>query len=236
MKHVILLISFFPLLVWGQSQTRISKIYELGKLQDAPLFVQTTEIQTQGPGSFLSKAKIENSDGKVIMTEKVVVRDEALVSQYVEQLQIDEAWELNVQDQKAVFKTYKLTKSGREEKSQKDQKVESFINGPLVEAFIQKHWNELNAGKTVSTAFSVLELERTVDFKFEKTKEAKRAGQRVLIVKMKPANFFVSILVDPLILEFDLESKKMVYFKGRTPLKVQKSGQWKPLDAEILYD
>ena len=91
------------------------------------------------------------------------------------------------------------------------------------------------AGKTVSTAFSVLELERTVDFKFEKTTEDERLGKRVMVVKMKPSNFFISMLVDPMFLEFDIATKKMVYFKGRTPLKILKSGAWQPLDAEILY-
>ncbi|QDK36885.1 hypothetical protein [Bdellovibrio sp. NC01] len=235
MKFIIFLISFFPLLVWGESQTRISKIYAIGKLQEEPLFVQTTEVQTRGSGNFTSNAKIEDATGKILMTEKVAVEGDSLVSQYVEQLQANEAWELAVQKNNAVFKTFKLSKNGREEVSQKTQKVGSFINGPLIESFIQKNWLQLMEGKNVSTAFSVLELERTVDFRFEKIKDSERAGKRVAVIKMKPANFFISMLVDPIILEFDLEAKKLVYFKGRTPLKMESSGQLKPLDAEILY-
>ena len=235
MKTLIVLFQLLPLLAWADVQTRISRIYEIGKLHDSPLFVQTTEIQTTGLGDFISSAKIENSSGKVVMTEKVVVQGGSLISQLVEQLQSMEAWELRVDGNKAIFKTYKITESGRRDEGGKTENVKSFINGPLMENFITKHWGELIAGKTVSTAFSVLELERTVDFKFEKTTEDERLGKRVMVVKMKPSNFFISMLVDPMFLEFDIATKKMVYFKGRTPLKILKSGAWQPLDAEILY-
>ncbi len=235
MKSFIILFQLLPFFAWANVQTRVSKIYEIGKLQEPPLFVQTTEIQSEDLGTFTSSAKIEDRDGKVVMTEKVAVRGATLISQFVEQLQSMEAWELVVSENKMVFKTYKITKDGRREDGKKAEEVKSFVNGPLIEMFIAKHWDVLTEGKSVKTAFSVLELQQTVNFTFQKVSDGYRLGKQVMIIKMKPANLFISMLVDPIIIEFDSSTKKMVYFKGRTPLKVLKSGEWKPFDAEILY-
>ncbi|QLY26420.1 hypothetical protein [Bdellovibrio sp. KM01] len=238
MRTLVVLLFIFPALVWAKSQTRISKIYELGKMNQDPLFIQTTEIQQQDSESFTSKAKIEDTKGQVVMTETVVVRNGALVSQSVQQLQSKEAWDLNVQGNKASFDTYKIADGGGKLKvgSGKTQEVDTFINGPLIEHFISRNWEKLMAAEIVHTAFSVLELERTVDFQFEKIKESERDKKKVLVLKMKPRNFFISVLVDPMILEFDVSTKQLVYFKGRTPLKVLKSGVLKPFDAEISYE
>lgn len=237
MKYIFLVLQLLPVYAWSQTQTRVYKIYGVGKMQEAPLFIQTTEIQKDSKGGFTSSAKIEDPTGKLIMTEKVQVRENLLVSQEVEQLQSKEAWDLQVKDGQATFRTFKLSESGRQEQgSGKTQKVDNFINGPMMEDFIRQQWDKLAAGDVVKVAFSVLELERTVDFKFEKVKESERLGKKVVVIKMKPANFFISALVDSIFIEFDLTTKKMVYFKGRTPLKVLKSGELKPLDAEILYD
>lgn len=221
-----------------EKQTRVSKIYAIGKTSEEPLFVQTTELQNSTSGSFTSNAKIEDPSGKLIMTEKVIVKDELLVSQYVEQLQSQEAWDLSVKDGYAIFKTFKLS-DGRSspQGNGKSEKLEkSFINGPLIETFINKNWEKLVSGDTASTAFSVLELERSVNFKLQKVKMSERRGRPVLVIKMKPANFLISVLVDPILLEFDSSTRKLVYFKGRTPLKIREGEKLKPLDAEIFYE
>lgn len=236
MKALFVSILIFPAFAFADNQIRISKIYELGKMNQEPLFVQTTEIRKQDSENFSSTAKIEDSRGQAVMTESVIVQNGSLVSQSVEQLQTKESWDLTVRDNKAYFNTYKLTAEGRQQVgSGKTEEVDAFINGPLIEKFISHNWENLISGKPVNTAFSVLELERTIGFRFEKIKESERATRKVLVVKMKPQNFFVSVLVDPIILEFDISTKQLVYFKGRTPLKVLKAGDWKPLDAEILY-
>ena len=55
-------------------------------------------------------------------------------------------------------------------------------------------------------------------------------------IKMRPGNFFISMLVEPFKIIFDTSSNKIVYFKGRTPLRINKDGKSKILDAEIIYN
>lgn len=231
------LITLIPLFSTAAEETVISKIFPLGGLQGKSLFVQTTQIERSNPDSFVSTAKIEDSNGKVLMTEKVVVKGAKLVFQAVEQLQTQEAWELEVQDQKATYRAYAI--DGAEKRLLGKEKSEivgsDFINGPMIEIFISKNWQDLQQGRAVTAEFSVLELQRPVTFKFSKERETQRDGKSVVVVKMKPANFVLSMLVDPIFMEFDRVGQKLIYFKGRTPLKADLNGKKIPLDAEILY-
>lgn len=226
----------FSMSAFATTETVIAQIYPVGGLDGKPLFIQTTELDRQDGQSFKSRAKIVDTEGRILMTETVVVRNGALVSQSVEQLQTQEAWDLEVQGKQASYRSFK--KSSEKKVLQKESLVtvgESFINGPMMEIFVAKYWPELLQGKTLKADFSVLELEKAVSFAFSKEKESVRNGKKVVVVKMAPANFVISMFVDPLILEFDLDRKRLVYFKGRTPLKDTKE-QKRPFDAEILYE
>lgn len=240
MKLHSLMISFILFLsatAGAVQETVVSRLFQLGKLDGKPLFIQTTKIEKTDPQSFTSEAKIEDSKGAVMMTETVVVKDGVLVSQKVSQLQTSQAWDLKVTARKATYQTFKISASGSQQLTHEGS-VDvgpDFMNGPMIELFMAKSWPELTQGKSVKAQFSVLELEKPVLFEFKKEKDGLRDGQKVLVVKMKPANFFISMLVDSIFLEFRYEDKRLVYFKGRTPLKIPEENKMVPLDAEILY-
>lgn len=230
-------ILFLSTTAGAAQETVVSRLFPIGKIEGKPFFTQTTQIEKTGPQSFTSEAKIEDAKGEVIMTEVVVVKDGALLSQKVSQLQTSQAWALNVNARKATYQTFKIRANGSKEVTN-ETSVDigpDFMNGPMIELFMAKSWSELTQGKPVKAQFSVLELEKPVLFEFKKEKDGLRDGQKVIVVKMKPANFFISMLVDPIFLEFRYEDKRLVYFKGRTPLKIPEENKMVPLDAEILY-
>jgi hypothetical protein len=230
---LILLIAGFQV----QAQERASKIFEIGKTDSPPPFIQKTQIKNTADGSFTSDAYIEDESGKIVMTEKVVVDKGQLVSQYVEQLQSSEAWDLLVKDKVAHYRHFKLNDGQKKLVDSEDFPIEesNFSNGPMIESFAANKWDALTAGDSVKFHLSILELQKSVTFTLKKTKLSERNGHSVLVVQMKPANFLISMLVDPMQLEFDITSKKLVYFKGRTPLKKIEGGKMKPFDAEIFY-
>lgn len=220
------------------TEVRVSKYYDIGKTTGSPTFTQETLIERSAPDSFVSNAKITDPAGKTVMTEKAIVVEGKITFQYVEQLQSGEAWQLEVKDGKAIFKTYKLEDGKRfEVGSGKSESVKGdFINGPLTELFIARNWDALVKGSELKVRFSILELEESIGFKFFKVGQGKRNGQDMLGVKMKPSNFIVSMLADPIHIEFAAEQKRMAYYRGRTPLKAKEGGKWKPYDAEIIYE
>lgn len=214
-----------------------ARIYALGNTQGSPLFVQKTRIERSEPESFISNSSIEDRNSQIVMTEKVVVKNGGLVFQEVEQRQSQQAWELRVEDRRAIYRSFKLSEGKRSAAGKESSQPvkDDFINGPMTEIFIRKNWDSLGAGKTVEAQFSVLELERSVNFKFHKEKSSVRGGQKVRVIKMTPANFFISMLVDAIYMEFDESTRRLVYFRGRTPLKIKEKGHEVPLDAEIFY-
>jgi hypothetical protein len=44
------------------------------------------------------------------------------------------------------------------------------------------------------------------------------------------------MLSDPILLTFDNETRSLVRYRGRIPLKKMKDGKLKAFDAEVLYD
>jgi outer membrane protein assembly factor BamB len=217
----------------AKAENRQALIYALDRTQDAPLFTQQINIETSASGERLWDSKAVNSSGEIVMTEVAKMKDEKIIYHYVEQRQINEAYELTVSGDKGVYKTFKLLNGKKKEPGQgKTIEIkEDFITGPLAEFYLQKKWNELSSGKKIEVHFGVFELMKAVDFEFKKKKEVENIYQ----VEMKPSGFFVSMFVNSIWIEFNKLSKKMMRYKGRTALREKVQGQWKALDVEIVY-
>jgi hypothetical protein len=210
-----------------------AKIYPLGKTEGDPLFIQKTTIQHLADGGMTWKSEIRDQENKVTMTEASSIKDLQVQSQEIEHFQSKEAYALVREGDKVQFKTFSLEEAERKLKSEssKIKVVPQFITGPVTVPFIQSRWEDLSSGKSIDVQFGVFELERKVAFVLKKHS----IDDKKMIVKLKPSNFFISMLVDPLFMEFDRETKKIIRFRGRTPLKNKVGSQWKPFDAEILY-
>jgi hypothetical protein len=167
------------------------------------------------------------------MTEKSTIKNLLVQSQEIEHFQTQKAYSLSREADEIQFKTYSLKASAKELESQSSKiKTNSeFITGPVTVPFIQDHWDELKKGKSLQVEFGVFELERKVGFVLKKHS----LDEKTLVVKLKPSNFFIAMLVDPLFMEFDTTTKRITKFRGRTPLKKKVGSQWKPFDAEIVY-
>ncbi len=215
------------------AEPRKALIYDIGKTKDAPRFVQETEITDTAAGEKLWVSKINDAQGVLVMTERAILKYGKITYQYVEQLQIAEAYELKVDGGKATFQTFSLAygKKGPPVQTKTVAVGTEFMTGPMTEIFLQKQWAELSQGKSIRVEFGIFELSKAVDFKFKKISDK----PEVMEIEMRPANFFISLLVEPIRIEFNKESKRMVHFKGRTPLREQSNGRWTAIDAEIIY-
>lgn len=231
MKLFTVLLIFISVTAFAETQKAL--IYPLGKTEGKPLFVQTTEVTTLESGERQWTSKIEDADGKVVMTEKAQMKDTKVLSQYIEQLQINEAYELKVEDKNALFLTYKIKEGqkGAPVDTNKIKMEDDFITGPLTQTYLQKNWDSLMGGNTVWANFGVFEVSKSIGFQFRKV----ASTDETLELKMKPSNFFISMLVDPIYIQLNSKNKRIEKFKGRTPLKIMKNGKWKSFDAEILY-
>ncbi len=85
--------------------------------------------------------------------------------------------------------------------------------------------------RLVERGFAIHQQLTTLNEEFKKIKET----DETIELEMKPANFFISLLVNSIHIDFDKARKRMTHFKGRMPLREQVNGRWKALDAEIIY-
>lgn len=228
-------LSFGALSAWAVD--RSAKVYELGKTNSSPLFFQKMHLEKNSDGFYVRSTVITDAQGKVALTETGTYQGTRLISQRVDQLQIGEAYEAEVKDQKVFFKTYKTTKAGLILDSTDSEKIgDNFISGPLLEPYLQKEWQSLEAGKTVSVRFGVLERGDTVGFKFRISDHGQLNGRETVTILMKPTSIFVSAVVRTIEMVFDASQKNILRFKGRTPLFKKVGEDWEPFEAEVVAD
>ncbi len=228
---VLLLLLTLP---FAHAESRTAKLYEIGKTSGEPLYVQKINIETTGTRR-VQTSTIEDSAGKVQMTEKAVLVDGRVVSQNIDHLQINESYELEVRDKGAVFRTFKMVDGKRGEMTEeKVRKLpETFVTGPGTEPFLRKFSSVITDNKTLKTQFGVFEMGDFVGMKFKKTKLSEDG--KTLSVEMSPSNVVINMFFDPIQLELDPESYQLRRYIGRTPLRKMVDGKSKPWDAEIIY-
>ena len=212
---------------------RHGRIYELGKASGDPLYTQDVKFEEVGEGQTKSASTIKDAKGDVLMTEIAVYKGDRIVSQKIDQFQTKEAYELELKGDEVIFHTFKIV-DGEHQAFGKD-KIEKmtpdFLTGPVAEPFLKNHWSEIMEGKKLKVSFGVFEIAKSVNFEFKKIK----ADEKTVVVQMKPANFFLSMFVDALELEFDAKEKVLKGFRGRSPLKKIINDKLKNFDAEIQY-
>ena len=218
----------------ASAEERTAKLYELGKTEGAPLYIQKIRVDDLDGGGQKRISSITDGAGQLLMDEVCDHEGSRLQFQRVRNFQGDKIYEIAIKDGRISFKTFK----GKEETGKPASEASGKVDGPVLtgavtEAFVRERWADLAEGKRVEVSFAVMELERTIGVYLE----AKRleTGPGDLVVTLRPSNFFVSMLVDPIEMTFSGKEKRLVRYRGRTPLKSEGSKS-KLMDAEIIYE
>ena len=102
--------------------------------------------------------------------------------------------------------------------------------------FMIDHWNDLMRGDTVKFHFVSLDWERTFQFELVKTGDSTQNGQPVVKLTMKPASFFLSPFVKPILFTVQANGPHLILsYIGRTTPRIRKGNSWKELDAETVF-
>jgi hypothetical protein len=236
MSKIIYFSALLLLSVCSFAEDRIGKLYEIGKTDKDPLFIQKTHVEEPTPGHQIFSSSIVDSDGKLVMTEKAVVDPTGVISQQIDQLQIEESYELERKDDLIIFRTFSTKGGARTKTEESTEKVkDNFITGPMFQRFLMKHATELSAGKSIDVAFGVFELGKSVGFTFSKKGLKTQDGASILSIKMALSSFFLSMFVDSIYMDVDVKDFTLIHYKGRTPVRRKVDGKWKAFDSEIVY-
>lgn len=218
----------------------VGKIFPLGKTDGAPWFTQKTRYSKDGDGRLTADSTIVDQQGKLVLTEKVVLQGSKLITQKVEQLQTGYEYTVVPKADKVLFQILETKGKGNKEEDSVEL-TDNFITGPTTQPYLAEHWQELLDGKTVHCRFGVLESKDTFGFNFKLKRKEILNGKELIVVSMKPSSFFnsffFSLLEDGIEIYMDPITKRYVRYKGLTPLfRVDEQGKLHHFTAEIIYE
>ncbi|GBF39850.1 hypothetical protein [Leptospira johnsonii] len=98
--------------------------------------------------------------------------------------------------------------------------------------FVIDHWDELRAGKKIKFNFLVPVETDKFEFVAEKTKEGEYKGKPALFLRLKIANAILSVFVKPIDLVYDIESKRIMEFRGTSNINDENGKSYK---VKIVY-
>jgi hypothetical protein len=183
-------------------------------------------------------------DGRPAAREHVLYEGNRLVAYELEDLQTGAAGSAKVErDPKrpanaSLAFQYSPSASARPSSAVKSEPLlPDTLVDDMVGPFLAAHWEALQRAEKVSCRYAVVSRRETVGFAFLKESDSKWRGRDVLIVKMEPASWFISALVDPLF--FTVEKApphRVLQYVGRTTPKLPVGGKWKDLDAVTVFD
>lgn len=99
--------------------------------------------------------------------------------------------------------------------------------------FVTRQWDRLTAGETVPLDFAVPARHRFVAFRALKTDEGTSQGRAILRVRMQPSNPIFRLLVDPIDLTFDRETRRLLVFEGLSDIEDDEGDSQK---VRIVFD
>lgn len=238
MKYFLLITLFASILNAAPvTEVRVGLFYEVGKKTEKHLFKQETTVVITDALNRTSDSTIWDAEGKVLMRETATIKDGVVVSQVMEQLQINEKYVLNVKDGKAEFETYstKDPKNPKLEDSNSAKLSERFFTGPGLEVFLMKNLDQLKSQKKVKVDFGIFEFQKAISFDVKQTAKIFKDRPELIPLKMELSSL-LSLFIDPLLFEIDPNTAMLTHYRGRTPVRYLKKGKLEPFDGDIYYE
>lgn len=120
---------------------------------------------------------------------------------------------------------------GRDRTTSTEQIEAPFVAGPTMFGFIQEHWDDLVARRSLPIRFAVLERGESIGFVLD-TVDAPTGRT---IVRMRPSSPLVRLAVAPTYFQFDSKTKRILEYTGRVPPFEDRDGRLTTLDARVAY-
>ncbi len=237
-KYLVLLSSLVSLLVMGlfvgqaRAEVRLTgKIYELEGSKTAPLFDFKNDFEKKSD-SQLSTSIFTRADGAVAALEITKFDGSGKLTSYSwEDKQENYLGTIEVVNGTAKFS---FTKNGKT-KTAEEPAGQDFIVGSMIPEDFQAHWLQLMKGEKLKRRLAVVDRVETIGFEFAKESETELAGQKVVVIRMRPSNFLISALVDPLHFYVKADGTALMELRGRTLVRRQVGSAFKDLDAVTVY-
>jgi hypothetical protein len=204
--------------------------FEQGSGKSKKLFTSEQKTESQnGVDKFVTQYK--DLDGTLLFEEKGELEGSKIKKVEIAQKQLGQTATVEVKDGKIHF-----TKTSEGKTKTSDEKLkDTFVMSPNFQRFVRDNWSDLSSGKTVDFRYGVWDRMETVGFSLFKIGDEEIAGQKAVVLKMKPSSFLIAALVKPILFKFAADGSKLLELNGRVPVKQKSGDSFKDLDAEAVY-
>lgn len=204
--------------------------YEPGSQSQKTLFTYRESLPIH-PANYEIKGTYLGLDGAELVVEQLAVKEGQITQYALQHKQLKENGSMEVKDGKLNFS---YTANGKTS-TNTEEIPNKLVAGLSLRPFIEKHWDEIIKGESVSFRYAVLDRRETVGFKVFKSEEGKRGEIPTLTIKMKPTSFIIAAIVDPVVLVFSAQDRSLLEIAGRTLPKKAVDGGWENLDPEMVF-
>jgi len=91
--------------------------------------------------------------------------------------------------------------------------------------YVMANWQALLAGKTIDMEFLALTRAEYIGFELEAKNSAEVGDDKLLVLSLRPRNFFIRLLMKPIYLTYDTGSKHLLRFEGLTNIERVEQGK-----------
>lgn len=205
-------------------------LYEVGSSRKIPLYQWDRQEKAEGAATRVD-VSFKDLQGSEVVREEALLESGKVRRYAIFHKQLNENGFAEVKGTKLHFS---YTKEGKTKTSDEDLPENFVVTANLVD-FVRAHWAELLKGDTIPIRFGVLDRAETVGFKLFKIEEKRAEGRDRIVIKMKPSSFIIAAIVDPILLTFDKEKRRLEEVLGRTLAKRKVGDRWKDLDSDTVY-
>jgi hypothetical protein len=232
MRWMILSIAFLSSIALGS--TLRAKISDL-EVPNGPVLYfyeasQSSESDSSPKQHFQTTYK--NLAGELFATEKGSVEGAEFISYEL-------AFPLFGESGKIERKDGKILMSYRTPKGEKTARLNwkpNYVIGPTIPEYVRAHWDEIMAGKSVDVKMIVAERLEGFSFRLVKGADVKFNGQDRIKVLFKPSNRVVRMVVEPVELTFDRQTRRTLRIAGRSLVRKKIGDKWADLRGDMIFD
>lgn len=134
-------------------------------------------------------------------------------------------------DGKLVFSFTAMGKDGDKEADY----TGGIVTGPTLRDFIESNWKILMAGKTAYFKLPAMNLQKIAEFQLKRETKSQYAKEGTVVFRMKIANVFLRLFVDPVDLVYDIGKKQMIEIHGKSLLQRKVGGKIENPVVDIYY-
>jgi hypothetical protein len=229
---ILILTLLTSLNTWSVPQNYRADVFDLNFKAENPDF--KFELTEQKNENTLKITGVFKKDNDIKMLEEAVIDESSadIISYKIEQKQTGESGFIEIKDKKIKIK---FTANDKSEKTVELDLPNRLVAPANFDRWLQKNFSTIKEKKSLVFDFLVWDKLDTYKFKIKYLGEVDLSGKKAHQFKMNIDNIFLSAIVDPIIIWYNLDMTDIQQYQGRVAVKLGERPNLKNLDAVVKY-